>query len=419
MNGGRTLEVRLYGARIGVITQDKRGRVSFAYDAAVADAGPAVSLSLSMPLGTPSYAPSRIVPFLEGLLPDSVEVREAWARRFRVSPRNAFALLSHSGRDCAGAVEFVAGDRLDLGPDTSPLSDVQIGQRLRDLARDPAGWQVAGERWSLAGAQSKFILARSPSGEWCETRGTSPSTHIVKPGIGEYRDQALVEHVSMQAARAVGLRAAKTEFREFDGEPALVVTRFDRRRARDGSVVRVHQEDMCQALAVYPREKYEASGGPSAADIARLLRDNSTDGEADVWEFAQALVFNYLIGAPDAHAKNYSVMHAPGLTRITPLYDVASALPYDAVGGSEINQAAMSIGGRRVFGTVHGRHWDRLASGLKVDSGRLRDEVRRQADAIPTAFFHELDRADAAHLSQRIMPRLEQLCASTVTQLRD
>src|SRR5680860_1035496 len=295
MNADRTLEVRLYGARIGAIAQDIRGRVSFAYDAAATDAVPAVALSLSMPLGTPSYAPSRIVPFLEGLLPDSVEVREAWARRFGVSPRNAFALLSHIGRDCAGAVEFVAGDQLDFGPGTAPLSDEQIGQRLRDLARDPVGWQVAGERWSLAGAQSKFALARLPSGDWCETRGTAPSTHIVKPGIGEYRDQALVEHVSMQTARAVGLRVAKTEFRMFEGEPALVVTRFDRRRARDGSVVRVHQEDMCQALAVYPRKKYEASGGPSAADIARLLSDNSTDGEADVWEFAQALVFNYLI----------------------------------------------------------------------------------------------------------------------------
>lgn len=419
MNGGRTLEVRLYGARIGAIAQDKRGRVSFAYDAAVTDAGPAVALSLSMPLGTPSYASSRIVPFLEGLLPDNADVREAWARRLGVSPRNAFALLSHVGRDCAGAVEFVAGDQLDLGPGTAPLSDEQIGQRLRDLARDPVGWQVAGERWSLAGAQSKFTLARLPSGDWCETRGTAPATHIVKPGIGEYRDQALVEHVSMQTARAVGLRAAKTEYRTFDGEPALVVTRFDRRRARDGSVVRVHQEDMCQALAVYPRKKYEASGGPSAADIARLLRDNSTDGEADVWEFAQALVFNYLIGAPDAHAKNYSILHAPGLTRITPLYDVASAVPYDAVGGSEIDQAAMSIGGRRVFGTVHGRHWDRLAKGLGVDSERLRDEVCRQADAIPTAFFHELDSAGATELSDRVMPRLQQLCASTVTQLRD
>jgi serine/threonine-protein kinase HipA len=150
-----------------------------------------------------------------------------------------------------------------------------------------------------------------------------------------------------------------------------------------------------------------------------LLRDNSTDGEADVWEFAQALVYNYLIGAPDAHAKNYSVMHAPGLTRIAPLYDVASALPYDAVGDSEINQAAMSMGGTRRFGTVHGRHWDNLAQAIGVDAERLRAEVVRQAAEIPAAFFHELDSFDVADLHDRLVPRLEQLCAATVTQLRD
>lgn len=114
-----------------------------------------------------------------------------------------------------------------------------------------------------------------------------------------------------------------------------------------------------------PRRKYEASKGPKAADIVRVLRDNSTDGEGDVWEFTQALVLNYLIGA------------------------------------------------------VHGRHWDRLARQLKVDEGRLRDEIRRQAEVIPAVFAHEIDRDDAAELRNRLMPTLEHLCAATVTQLRD
>jgi serine/threonine-protein kinase HipA len=415
----QSLDVRLYGAHLGTVHQDARGRVSFHYDPDADATNAAVPLSLSMPLGTPTYPASRIVPYLEGLLPDSEDVRQAWAARFGVSSRNAFALLRHIGRDCAGAVEFLREGELDFGGSATPLTDADIGRRLRDLAADPAGWLVPGERWSLPGAQSKFTLTRLGDGQWAEARGSEPSTHILKPGIAEYRYQALVEHVSMQAAQDTGLRAAKTEYREFDGAPALVVTRFDRRRTRDGRVIRVHQEDLCQALAVYPHRKYESRGGPSAQDIGRVLRDNSTDGEADVWEFALALVFNYLIGAPDAHAKNYSVMHAPGLTRLTPLYDVASALPYDATNGAEIRHAAMSIGGRTEFGTVHGRHWDQLASQLKVDAGRLRDEVRRQADAIPGAVARELDPLDARELGDRWLPRLEHLCAATVTQLRD
>jgi serine/threonine-protein kinase HipA len=419
MNGAKSLDVRLYGERLGVVEQDAKGRVSFAYDTDAMRGDMRIPLSISMPMGTPTYSPSTIVPFLEGLLPDNQDVREQWAIKFGVSPRNAFALLAHIGRDCAGAVEFLHDGELDFGGGTVPLSDADIATRLRNLVKDPSGWLVSGERWSLAGAQSKFTLVRRKDGKWAEAVGSEPSTHIVKPGISDYRDQALIEHVSMRTAGSVGLRVAKTEYMDFDGATALVVTRFDRRRARDGSVVRVHQEDTCQALAVYPRRKYEASKGPTAADIARVLRDNSTDGEGDVWEFTQALVYNYLIGAPDAHAKNYSVMLAPGLTRITPLYDVASALAYEAKGDSEIDQAAMSIGGRRRFGTVHGRHWDRLARQLKVDQARLRDEIQRQAEMIPAVFAHEIDRDDATELRARLMPKLEHLCAATVTQLRD
>lgn len=411
----RALEVHLYGDHLGTVHQDLRGRVSFAYEQTAG----IVPLSLSMPISATEHPPSKIVPFLENLLPDSEDVRDGWARRFGVSPRNAFALLAHMGRDVAGAAQFRNHDQLEIGRGANPVTEEDIARRLRDLTSDPAGWVVSGERWSLAGAQSKFTLAQDVEGQWRETRGSTPSTHIIKPGIGEYRHQALVEHVSMGAARAIGLRAAKTEFREFAGESALVVTRFDRRRARDGSVVRVHQEDMCQALAVYPRRKYEGSGGPSAAKIAQLLRGNATDGESDVWEFARALVFNYLIGAPDAHAKNYSVMHVPGLTRLSPLYDVASALPYDAVGDSEIDQTAMSIGGRRKFGTVYGRHWDRLAGQLKIDAGRLRDEISRQAQVIPPAFASRLEPFSVPDLAARLLPRLEQLCAATVTKLRD
>jgi serine/threonine-protein kinase HipA len=415
----KSLNVTMYGATIGTVTQDDFGRRAFAYATEYSSDASRPPLSLSMPVSGVSYSARRIDPFLWGLLPDNADVRARWAARFEVSAENPFALVMHMGRDCAGGAKFEPPDAAERTESLVKLGEREVGDRLRDLRVDSSDWVVLGERWSLAGAQSKFTMTQLPDGTWCEADGGLPSTHIIKPGISDYRDQALVEHVSMTTAGALGLRVAKTEYREFDGEPALVVTRFDRRRASDGSLVRVHQEDMCQALAVYPRRKYEASGGPSAEKIARVLLDNSTEPEIDVWEFAQALVYNYLIGAPDAHAKNYSVVHAPGLTRLAPLYDVASALPYEATGDSEIHLAAMAIGGRREFGTVHGRHWDRLATQLKQDRGRLRDEIRRQAAAIPAHVFHELDALGADELSLRWLPRLRHLCSAAVTQLRD
>ena len=351
--------------------------------------------------------------------PDNEDVRIRWAETFGVSPENPFALLAHMGRDCAGGATFVPHGDSARSSEVVAVDDARIASRLRAIKSEPSEWTVAGDRWSLAGAQSKFTLTHLPDGTWAEVTGDLPSSHIVKPGVAEYREQALVEHVSMTVARSVGLSAAKTDYREFAGEPALVVTRFDRRRARDGSLVRVHQEDLCQALAVYPRNKYEANRGPSSARIARVLRDNSTVGEDDVWQFARALVFNYLIGAPDAHAKNYSIVLAPGRVRLAPLYDVASALPYDATGDSEIDLAAMAIGGRRRFGTVHGRHWDTMAEAMGIDAERLREEIRRQAAAIPATFSHELDEFNATELRKRLVPRLDQLCKATVGQLQD
>jgi len=109
----------------------------------------------------------------------------------------------------------------------------------------------------------------------------------------------------MTAARRLGLDAAVTACTEFGTELAVVVTRYDCILGADGRVQRVHQEDMCQALAVFPRDKYEFDCGPRAARLVATLEQpglpETRSDNAD--RFIAALVYNYLIGAPDAHAK--------------------------------------------------------------------------------------------------------------------
>lgn len=409
----KRLEVLLYGRLIGVVTQTEHGARHFRYleDYAGADATP---LSLSMPLSTSEHGGTRINPYLQGLLPDSDEVLERWAHTFAVSPRNPFALLEHMGRDCAGAVQFVpdgrAREALERDATLEPLTRAQIGARIRQLRRVPSGWKVSGEHWSLAGAQSKFTLV-SQDGDWFEPQGSAASTHIIKPGISGYRDQALIEHVCLTALREVGLPAARSSFEDFDGETALVVTRFDRRRDRGGTVVRVHQEDMCQALGVYPRRKYEGDGGPSALRIIDLLRARASDPEHAVRQFADALVANYLLGAPDAHAKNYAVLLAGSQVALGPLYDVASALPYDAEGSStELDRAAMAIGGERRFGRITRRHWEALARKARIDGAVLRERVVHLAEAMPLAVDRALSSVAPPELHERFISRLSALC---------
>jgi len=147
-----------------------------------------------------------------------------------------------------------------------------------------------------------------------------PTTHILKPAIAGFDDHDLNEHLCLAAAQRVGLRSAPSRVLSFGAERAVVVERYDRRIAASGAVIRVHQEDMCQAMGVPPDTKYQAEGGPSPEQIIALLRDAVAPpaaAEAEVARFADALVFNWLIAGTDAHAKNYSVLHenAPSADR--------------------------------------------------------------------------------------------------------
>ena len=416
---GRRLEVLLYDRLVGHVTQDWHGRHTFTYADGYLALPDATALSLSLPVVAAEHPASRIRPYMAGLLPDSEEGRSRWAAKFGVSAANYFALLEHVGLDCAGAVQFIPeGVTANEDSILVPLADGDIAGRLAALRKDDSAWAVPGDRWSLGGAQGKFALARDAHGRWCEPLGRSASTHIFKPGVEGYRAQALNEHVCLATATVLGLPAVHTEYTQFAGEGALVVTRYDRRRRTDGTVARVHQEDMCQALAVYPAKKYEASGGPGAARITDLLRRVTAPGRDDVGTFVRAVIFNYLIGAPDAHAKNYSVLVAGRDVQLAPLYDIASGLPYDPqVTGGEIHQSAMSIGGRREFGGVEGRHWDRFAAACHVPADFVREQVKAQATDLPGALEASFAGHENDPLRERMLVAVSDLTARTVSGL--
>lgn len=220
------------------------------------------------------------------------------------------------------------------------------------------------EHWSLGGNQGKFALALR-DGAWCECQGAAPTTHIFKNGIAGYRLQALNEYICMRLAQRCGLPSAYVEYRVFEDEPAIIVSRYDRLIDTDGDVVRLHQEDLCQALGVMPDQKYTSDGGPNASDVLRLLA--STPHAADnIALFAQMLFFNCLIGAPDAHAKNYSLILTPGPDAlVAPLYDVASGLAYDTL--RRKGRLAMSIGGENRFGRMSGNALERFTRNGGID----------------------------------------------------
>jgi serine/threonine-protein kinase HipA len=182
----------------------------------------------------------------------------------------------------------------------------------------------------------------------------------------------------------------------FDGEPAIVVSRYDRVLVGD-SWLRVHQEDCCQALGRSRDRKYQSDGGPGPREVASLLRAVMTPsgGDAAVRTFVDALAFNWVAGGTDAHAKNYSLLARGSQVRLAPLYDLLSAFPYvkTAPGpraAGELDAArlalAMKVGRSAALNQIERRDWVDLAGDVGVDADEVLERTRRMIEKAPDAF---------------------------------
>lgn len=386
------LTVLLQNRQIGTVTRTN-DRLRFSYDEQWMRTRGATPLSLSMPLEVRDHTHRPVDAFLWGLLPDNLDVLARWGREFHTSPRNGFGLLATPiGQDCAGAAQFVVPERLTevqkLEGTIDWLSQADVAQRLRDLRDDHTSWlgQTLSGQFSLAGAQAKTALYFD-GGRWGVPHGPIPTTHIIKPTVAMFDDHDLNEHLCLTAARNVGMTVARTSIARFEDVTAVVVERYDRIRNSDGFIGRVHQEDVCQALGVHPRSKYQADGGPAPTDVVTLFREVMPSRAASeaTWAFLDALAFNWLIGGTDAHAKNYSLLLSGTQVRLAPLYDVASALPYDRLDPMKL-RLAMKIGGQYRLRNIVGRNWSKLAREVAVEPDELRTRVSDLSDRLPDAF---------------------------------
>lgn len=386
----KDLFVLLSDRVVGRVTQDDRARFSFIYDEGWRDVRGTYPLSLSMPLAAIEHRHEAISAYVWGLLPDNELVLDRWAKRFQVSARNPFALIANVGEDCAGAVQFVRPERLDAvlageTGDVAWLENAEIAARIRQLREDQSAWRRPGDtgQFSLAGAQPKTALLLQ-DGRWGVPSGRIPTTHILKPPSADFDGHAENEHFCLALARALGLPVATSTVMRFEDEVVFVVDRYDR-QATDRGVIRIHQEDMCQALGVPPTHKYENEGGPGVSAIAGLLREHSRASAEDVQTFLDALALNWLIGGTDAHAKNYSILiGAAGRIRLAPLYDVASILPYGDFDPMRV-KLAMKIGGKYRLRDISPRNWEKVADELGLDQRAISERIRAMADALPAA----------------------------------
>ncbi len=377
------LTLVLSGRIAGELSRE-RGRLLLRYSDAWRRDPDTYPLSLSLPLATAEHTAARVEPFLWGLLPENPLVLDRWARQFQVSAGSPFAMLAHVGEDCPGAVQLIRPERLDAIREGARrevvwLESSQIAARLRELRRDQAAWRDPGDhgQFSLAGAQPKTAFLFE-NGRYGVPAGRTATTHILKPPLQDLHGHAENEHLCLALARRLGIPSAHSVVQRFDDELAIVVERYDRVHLA-GAWIRVHQEDTCQALGLSPAVKYQSQGGPTPARVIELLRTYSSAASADVHTFVDALIFNWLIGGTDAHAKNYSLLLAAhGQARLAPLYDLASALVYRHFDPQKL-KLAMKIGSSYRLRDIERRHWQVFAREAKLDPGAVVERARTLA----------------------------------------
>lgn len=361
-----TLNVFVRNTLVGKLFDD--GKLTFTYDADYLASAAPLPISISLPLDG-NFDSVAVAAFFDGLLPDEL-LRKKLARYFQVSERNTFTLLKEIGAECAGAISILPESNapsMPHKPEYKFLSKEESYALLNDLRKIPLGVDFDGYfRISGSGAQDKLMAAVKDEKIALPINGT-PSTQIIKPEIQNYPNSQFDEYFCMSLAEKLGLNVPKVSLLTIEDKTFFVAERYDRMLNKKGEIIRLHQEDFCQALKINPKIKYENEGGPTLLDCYQCIKNNSSLAGRDGLSFLETIMFNFLIGNGDAHGKNFSLLHDGEKITFAPLYDLMSSMALKNFNRKE--KLAMKIGGEYLFTHIFMRHFNALASllGLKKD----------------------------------------------------
>ena len=378
---------------VGHLWLDERRRFVFGYDAGWLKQKGAIPLSLSLPPREELYMDDTARSFFANLLPEA-EIRKMIARQLGISGQNDFAMLREIGGECAGAVSVLPEDSSPLEkPGYRELDEEELHKIITELPRRPLLVGEKGVRLSLAGAQNKLPIYMEDDKIFIAT-GNAPSSHILKPPIQGLDETVENEAFCMMLASRMGLSIPKLTIRQ--GRDRLyIIERFDREN-KEGKILRLHQEDFCQALGVLPDQKYESEGGPPLAQCFALLKENSASPAVDQKALLSWVIFNFLIGNADAHAKNLAIIYTDRGPRLAPFYDLISTRAYPTL----TDKFAMRIGGENRPDWIQSRHWERFSVEVNIKPrlvlqtlGEMGQNILLRADDMDRDFYDNFGKA--------------------------
>lgn len=377
--GNPGLDVYLRDQKVGRLWLDEKRRFVFQYDTEWINKKGAIPLSLHLPLRAEIYPDDLSRPFFSNLLPEA-EVKRVIARYLRISESNDFAMLNSIGGECAGAVSVLpAGAAPAVKPGYRELNEEELHRIIIDLPRRPLMAGVEGMRLSLAGAQNKLPVYMEDDRIFIAS-GNAPSSHILKPPIRDLEDTVGNETFCMMLAQRLGLQDPPVTIRR-GLDRIFIIARYDRSRETDGRIVRLHQEDFCQALGFLPDQKYESEGGPSLQQCFTLLQGKSIRPAADRMALLRWAIFNYLIGNADAHAKNLAMIFTDRGPRLAPFYDLICTQVYPDL----TEKLAMRIGGENRPSWIQRKHWEKFGDFVAIKPSLVLKTLKDMSAAIMPA----------------------------------
>ena len=362
---------------VGTLKKDDEDVYSFQYSPTWLASSNGFDLSFQLPRQSQPFGNRQTRAFFENLLPEG-PVRNILAQHHI---QGIFQTLSRYGQDCAGAIvvstekhtpSSSAGDQKEiLFPRETINQAIQQGSIVDKLAELNPGYL------SIAGAQDKFPAIVRGKQIFLPLSG-QPTTHIIKPPIARFKESVYNEYLCMQLAKSIGLPIPHVQVLQ-GAVPLFVIERFDRQQRPDG-IIRLHQQDFCQALGFTSSQKYESQGGPSFADCVHLIKRHVhvSHRAKDIFALLDWMCFNLLIGNNDSHAKNISLLSKSGRYQLTPFYDLLCTVIYPTLQ----RNFAYQIGGRFDVLSLSKAHLINFEQEVGIKSGTLLTRLQRLWDTL-------------------------------------
>ena len=161
--------------------------------------------------------------------------------------------------------------------------------------------------------------------------------YILKPPTETYPQMPEVEDLTMHLAAIAKIDVVPHSLiRLQSGELAYLTKRIDRIKEQ-----KLHMEDMCQLTERLTEHKYNASH----EQIGKAIVKYSANPGLDIVNFAEIVLFSFLIGNADMHLKNFSLLYDPVSGPVlSPAYDMLSTA---LVNPADDEDLALTLNGKK------------------------------------------------------------------------